>query len=327
MLKALLTCLALLPLSACAPLPIMKAPPLAVAVSGNESRPATYRDLPLYSGQLVLSESGGPASLLFSLFVEEFSPFVHAGVLVFEDGEPIVYEARGQIRLETGSVPTDTIKGRIRARHLGKLLRRQNYVAIYNPPVGTDVDSMVAYVREQYRAHLPFDAYFNTEDTEQVYCTEFLALALAAGGVPLPPTTPIRSNPSIAVVRDWLKLASDSVYLAESMTSPERHSMTLSRKHTIRQIRLYQAARAELHRRFSADQKLGNVFTWSRGALRFRPEIETFLAQAQTLETRQESLTDTQARTAVSRLAQSMFGPYPSYADKTPKAGLAQHSP
>ena len=298
-------------LTACAPLNRVKAPPLNVDISRSELRPATYRELPLYSGQLVLSESGGPVSLLFSLFVEQFSPYVHAGVLVFENGEPIVYEARGRVQLETGTVPTDTIEGRIRARHLGKLLRRQNYVSIYNPPPGTNIDAMVRYVREQYRARLPFDPYFNTGDHSEVYCTEFLALALEAGGVPLPAATAIRKNPSLAVVRDWLKLASDSLYLAESMVSPDNRAMTLSRKHSIKHVRLYQAAKAELHRRFSADQKLGNVFSWSRGSLQYRPEIRTFLARAVDLQVQEEDVTEVHAQEAVTRLARSMFGAYP----------------
>jgi hypothetical protein len=305
---ATLLWLALL-LGACTPLPREHRHGLTIELS-QKSRPTTYSGLPLHSGQLVLSESGGPVSLLFSLFVDQFSPYVHAGILVMEDGKPIIYEARGHYRLEPGTVPTDAIEGTIRRRHLASLVRRQNYVSIYDPPPGTDVAAMVKFAQQQYADHLPFDPYFDTEDRSQVYCTEFLAMALEAGGVTPPAPVPLRVNPSLATVWHWLKLRSNAVYIAQTMTSPERHVATLSRRLTATQIRLYQAGKRELYRRFSADQKLGNLFTWTGHTLKYRPEIRSFLTRVIHLGADQDNLSEARAQAMVTALARRMFGPY-----------------
>ncbi len=279
---------------------------------------ANYLGAPLSSGQIVVSESGGPFSFLFSLFPTRFSPFVHTGILVIEDGIPYVYEARGRIKLRPGTVPTDTIKGHIKRRKLDWFLRLQNYTSIYNPPEGTVPEKITNFVREQYAAKRPFDPYFNADDRELVYCTEFVALALEAGGALPVPLTPIRTNASLAVVLKWLKISASGFILADSMIGPERHVATFSRRLTPKKLRLYQAAKRELHARFTNDQRLGNVFLWTDNRLKFRREVKFFFKRVARLYPDENDISMEAANSAVHTLANLMFGPVVSYVSLTP---------
>lgn len=281
---------------------------------------ANYLGAPLSSGQIVVCEARGPLSFLFSLFLTRFSPFVHTGILVIEDGIPYVYEARGGIKLLPGDKPpTDAIKGHIKRRKLDWFLRWQYYTAIYNPPEGTAPEKITNFVLEQYAAKRPFDPYFNADDRESVYCTEFVALALEAGGAPPVPLTPIRSaNASLAVVLKWLKISASGFILSDSMISPERHVATFSRWLTPKELRLYQAAKRELHTRFTNDQRLGNVFLWTDNRLKFRREVKFFLKCAVRLYPDENDISMEAANSAVHTLANSMFGPVVSYVSLTP---------
>ena len=96
--------------------------------------------LALRSGQVLVTDSGGPAALFFALFAAEYSPFVHAGILVMEDAGPYVYETYGQIRPRFGRRPTDLIRGHVTRTPLAEFVRRGKYVEIYDLPAGVDVE-------------------------------------------------------------------------------------------------------------------------------------------------------------------------------------------
>ena len=46
-----------------------------------------FHGLPLQSGQLVVSDSGDPDSLLMSMLGEHYTPYGHAGILSIEAGK------------------------------------------------------------------------------------------------------------------------------------------------------------------------------------------------------------------------------------------------
>jgi hypothetical protein len=116
--------------------------------------------LQLRSGQVVVTDSGGPAALFFALFAADRSPFVHAGIPAMEEDEPFVYETYGRIRPWFGRRPTDLIRGRVQRSPLAEFVRRGKFVEIYSLPSGVDAGRVTACVRAQHAEGTPFDPYF-----------------------------------------------------------------------------------------------------------------------------------------------------------------------
>src|SRR5262245_31158582 len=50
-----------------------------------------WRGLPFADGQVIVNEHPGARSLLLSLAATRYSPYIHVGIVAFEDGEPQVY--------------------------------------------------------------------------------------------------------------------------------------------------------------------------------------------------------------------------------------------
>ena len=279
-----------------------------VLVSDAAERPAGFLGLPLASGQIVVSESGGALSLFVTLAAEEFSPFVHAGVLALEGGEPWVYEAVGTLWPSFGQPPTAAIGGAVRRVSLASLIQRQQFVAIFDPAEGVDAARVAAWARAQYEAGTRFDPYFDPED-DRFYCTEFVAAALAAGGAPPVATTRLRRNPSLEVVLAWLRVRAREIVLAKDLVADARPVATLSLHRTPAQAALYFALKRELHARFTDDQKLGNVFLWDGLSAALRDGVEHYLKRGLGLFEGPEPPDEATARAAASALARQMFGP------------------
>jgi len=262
----------------------------------------------LRSGQIVVSESGNDYSLFFALFPEHYSPFIHAGILVFVDGEPYVYEGLGSLPIFMGDTPTDAITGKIHRRHLNHYLKVENYTSIYDLPDTVDRNKVVEFALYNHQQETPFDPYMNTLNHEKLYCTEFVSEALKAGGMTEPKLTPYRENKSLNVVHKWLKITDKNVIQAGSLIEPKKHIVTLSYYRSFREIQLYTATREELHRRFTKNQKLGNLFEWTGLRLKFRPSITQFSDNAMQLLKKNE-LPEWQAtQTAVRQLAKQHWG-------------------
>lgn len=88
----------------------------------------------------------------------------------------------------SGGRPTDAIRGAIERVALGDFLRKNEFVAFYDPPSQVDRARMIAFAGQHHRARTPFDTYFDASDRSRLYCTEFVAAALwhsGAGPVPL----------------------------------------------------------------------------------------------------------------------------------------------
>jgi hypothetical protein len=247
--------------------------------TASPSRPAAHFGLPLASGQVVVSEIGGAASLLFSLFADQFQPFVHAGILVIEHGDPYVYEAMGTLWPALGGPPTDAMSGKVRRTSFVRFVQDKRLVGIYDPPPGVDPIKVADFALAHYRNATPFDAYFDFRNHDKLYCTEFVALALAAAGAGPIQLTPLRKNPSLEVALRWLKIEAPEIVLAGSLIAPEQHVGTLSRTYTPAQIRAYFALKCELHRRFTVDQRLGDVFRWTATGLQLRDEVSRFMRE------------------------------------------------
>jgi hypothetical protein len=199
---------------------------------------AGYLGLPLRDGQILLSEAGSPYSLFFSLCTEEYYDFTHAAILVHEDGKPFVYEMGGEYKC-----------------------REYLTVDVFDPPAGVDGAKVVAWVREQFKAQPEFDAFFDYDEHEKLFCNEFVQLALEAGGAePITELALMRQHPSLQSLLAWLKVEREWALPAGMLGSPERRVATFGQLPSRQAAIGYFAAKRELHRRFRADQKLGNMF-------------------------------------------------------------------
>lgn len=229
------------------------------------------------SGQLIVSDAGAPDSLLLALLGEEYSPFGHAGIVSVEDGRAYVYEGYATLRPFTNGPPTDAMRGHIRRVTIESYVKRQRITAIYDPPASVDKDAVVAFARARHLDRTEFDPYFDWRDHTRLYCTEFAALALRAGGLQLPQRVRLRDNASLRAALDWLKITAPEIVTATSLTSGFERVALLSLRYDADEIGAYFAAKQELHRRFTADQKLGNVWYWSWRGLQLQPQVAGFL--------------------------------------------------
>lgn len=278
------------------------------------ARPATGHGLPLAAGQIVVSESGGAMSLLFRLFEDGFPRYLHAGVLAREDDAFYVYHAVGTLKPSFGGAPTDAVRGSVRREPLLRYLAGQRITAVYDPPADVDAARVVAFVRDAYQRRIPFDAYFDPADHQRLYCAELVALALEAGGAPPVPRRARRAHRSLAVVLDWLKIHAAELVSTADLVDPSRQVALISRRYSPREIALHLAAREELHRRFTDDQRLGHLFVWTGTKLDFRESVTAFERAALALRATETELDAESARSEVAALATRLLGVFPSVA-------------
>ena len=271
-----------------------------------------YQGLPLRSGQIIISELGAPDSLFQSLATAEFYPYGHAGVISIESGAPWVYEGFGILKPHLRGPPTDSASGTIRRVTLEDYIGRNRFVAIYDPPPGVNADAVAAFAIDNHQRRTPFDPYFDYRDHEKLYCTEFVALALESGGAKPYEPVPVNQNPSLRVALDWLKITAPSILPAAALTRDAHRVALLSRFYTPAQVEAYFTMKRELHRRFTPDQRLGNLFTWSWfTALHVRPEIRAFRERAlNSVAELPPDFTTDQITSRVQVLANQMFGPF-----------------
>ena len=64
--------------------------------------------------------------------------------------------------------------------------------------------------------------------------------------------------------------------MAGTITAHERRVALLSRAFSETEIERYFLLKRELHRRFTADQRLGNVVFWHHQKLRLRPRVDEY---------------------------------------------------
>jgi hypothetical protein len=87
----------------------------------------------------------------------------------------------------------------------------------------------------------------------------------------------VRDNPSLRVALDWLKVQAPEIVTAGSLTEGAERVALISKRFTAREVEAYFAAKRELHRRFTDDQKLGYIWSWSWRGLQLRPQVRAFL--------------------------------------------------
>lgn len=270
--------------------------------------------LPLRTGQLVLSEAPGPYRLLFGLGTRRFHRFTHSALLVLENGEPYVYDYAGDFKPTFASTPADAIRGGLRRTSLWRYITAHLYVEIVEPPLqpGRKLDRkrLLANLSEIKRRKVPFDAHWDFNDRSAYFCTEFLAVVYAGTGMQLPPLEPLTANPSLLHVLRWFGMRDDMSLPAGTFANPQRRVAAFSQWGSLAAVDAYFAAKAELHRRFTPNYRVGTIFELDGKDVKVRQPIEDFLATARQLATRtSQPLTTPALEAAIQALATQRFGP------------------
>jgi hypothetical protein len=266
-----------------------------------------WRGLPVADGQIIVTEKPSPMALLISLTAERFEPYVHAGLIVFDDGQPYVYESFGMLMPHWGGRPTRGMRGGVRRVRLEAFLRRGGITAVYEPAAPVDRKALLAFARDALGRRVRFDDVFDGRDPQKMYCVEFVARSLqAASPAPLE-AVPMSRNASLRVLLDWLEIRAQDLWLAGALLDDERRVLLMDPRRSRDRIEQYFARKRELHRRFTADRRLGAVFEWRRG-LRLRPRVGEYLFAPDTGED-------------AARLADRLLG---TVADRASLAGTRQ---
>lgn len=236
----------------------------------------TWGGLPLETGQIIVTEHPGATSLFLSLTARDYHPFLHIGIIVIEADRPFVYEAMGATLPLPWARPNAHVGGGVQRVALNGFLERGGIIAIYEPPASVDRRTLAEFARARWREKFPFDALYDASDPSKYYCVEFVVRALEAAGAAAMRATPITLNPSMQVALKWLDIRSPELLMAGAVIAHERRVALINRGLSESQIERYFLLKRELHRRFTLDQRLGNVMFWRRQQLRLRPRVEEF---------------------------------------------------
>jgi hypothetical protein len=271
-----------------------------------------FHGIPIRSGQLVVSEQGSPLGLLMSLLIADASPWIHVGIIAIEAGVPYLYESNGQIRPTWSSdPPTATVGGGVRRLSLEWFVANQSYIAIYAPPAGADPARIVEFARQSHARHIPFDAWFDLDDASRMYCTEFVALALAAADAPPVRTSAMNPNPSIRVLADWLQVRADTIIPANALIEHSERIALISKHHSPAQFMAWFSLKQELHRRFTADQKVGNALSFSAfTGLGFQTPVGDVIRSVDRAARDWGTLTEPEIDARVRQIAGETLGPW-----------------
>ena len=217
----------------------------------------------LKSGQLLVWGKRDAAALFVGLFAEEFRPWSHIGIVSVEADGVYVYETNSAFVSTSDGPPTETATGGMRHMPFKDHVKADYIFGIYDPPPGIDTAKVVAFAREQFQRGARFDAYFDNQDHQALYCSELIALAFEAGGAAPARLTPVRKNKSYDVLRQWLHIHPSGFYLPADFTSPERQFALWSRDWSPAQIEALFAAQQELAARFGPTTSLGQLMRWN----------------------------------------------------------------
>jgi hypothetical protein len=168
--------------------------------------------------------------------------------------------------------------GGVRRVSLDSFLRRDRIMAIHDPPAGTDRQRLAEFARAHWRERTPFDGVFDARDASRFYCVEFVARALEFASAPPTPLVSVNRNPSVGVALHWLRVDSGQLLLAGELIAQQRRAALISRSRSADEVAAYFARKAEIHRRFDEQARLGDVLSWGWQRLKLRPVIERYFA-------------------------------------------------
>lgn len=298
-------------LSGCASVSIESFSTFSVSADSNASAPVEggidFHGMPLMPGQIIVSDNNKAINLIVTLTDVDYHRFSHAGIISIEDGKPYVYQAVAELRLLFKGSPTDLTKGFIKRTPLMSFLKDVTVSAIYDPETVAMGQSMAEFAARSHAAKMQYDALFDASDRSKVYCSEFIVSAIeSSGGAEIPLRARSR-HPSIDIIYDWLSIEAKGHYFVTDLVANNHRAVLLSNKLSPSQIELYFLMREELHRRFSIDQKIGNIMSWTGFGVAFRPQIKAFIERGLNGEFREPGLGETDTEW-VAALADEVLG-------------------
>lgn len=263
----------------------MSASSLAVeSVNMKHSQTGSWKKH-LRTGQILTTESTDPLQLFTLLGAEKFSPFVHIGIIEVVDKKIYVYDTTaniGKYYLE-GKSPSDTMQGNVRRQELQSFLHYAKTINIFSPPPGVNTKKFIAFVKQHWIAKTPFDPYFNLSENTKLYCSEFIALAIKqAGGPEYAPAT-MRHNPSLNVVRRWMKIETPQFLFPYNLVEPKNWLGTISINFSKHGVLIDRLVKYELYRRFTSNQKIGNLLKLNGTEITVKEPIKRFASEAHKL--------------------------------------------
>lgn len=283
-------------------------------VSDHSGSPKTYRGeinyhgVPLRSGQILVSNNNTPLNFFLTLTDREYHPYAHAGIISIEQGQPYLYHAVAKLTLLARGTLTDKTKGTIARTPLHTYLKDKSVIAIYNLPFARVERPMVDFAMRSHREKLPYDSLFDETDSSKVYCSEFIVRAIESGGGTPVSLRPRSRHPSIDAIYDGLGIESVKHYFVSDIIADASRVALFSKTLSKEQIGLYFAVREELYRRFTPDQKVGNIMRWTGFGLAFREPVKLFMERGVKQDFR-EQRDDETLREWVAALADEVLGP------------------
>jgi hypothetical protein len=259
----------------------------------------------------VLSEAPGPHGILFTLAPSQFFRFTHSAlVMVDEKGQPFVYDMSAEFKPSLATTPAGALHGGLRRTPLADYLAVHLYIEVYEPPDGVDEAKVAAKIRELEAQGVGFDAAWDYTDHKELYCSEFVVEALAAGGASRPPLFALNANPSLLRVLRWFGIKGTETLPAAALPRGKRVA-AFSRWTTRAASEAYLEAKRELYRRFTLDQKIGSLLSLSGYEVNLRPSVAALLDKAPMLfiDTK-EMPPEAELRAKVRRLADDLLGPF-----------------
>jgi hypothetical protein len=267
--------------------------------------------LPFRTGQIVLSEAPGPYGILFTLAPSQFFRFTHSALIVVDQrGQTFVYDMSAEFKPSLATSPAGALRGGLRRTPLADYLAVHLYIEVYEPPVGVDESKVASKIRALEAHGVPFDAAWNFDDHRELYCSEFVVEALAAGGATRPPLIPLSSNPSLLRALRWFGIKSTEVLPAAAIPRGRRIA-AFSRWQTRAAAEAYLEAKRELYRRFTPEQQIGNLLSLSGNDVQLRTSVAALLDRAPMLYGEAKELPpEVEMRARVRRLADELLGPF-----------------
>jgi hypothetical protein len=173
----------------------------------------------------------------------------------------------------------DNVEGKVARRRLFEYVMPNLYAEVIDLEPGVDGGKIADFVRDHYKRKTEFDAYFRWSEHDKFYCTEFVELALRAGGAKPREPGPALDHPSLLVGKQWLGVPLSEALPAGYYYDPSRMVASMGQFGSRSAAFAYFEGKRELFRRFAKrDQRLGYMFKLrGSGNIELRDDVTRFV--------------------------------------------------
>jgi hypothetical protein len=293
-------------------------------IHGADGTPlASLAALPPKPVRLITSGGANADDALILLFEQRFHVHNHIALLVpdaTENGGFAVLEASSVLQAQGADLANSAanslaLVGSVKRRSLEAFMSDKTSAAVYDLPAGLSAERVLTFAQNHVQARTAYDGLYDAADATRLYCSEFVARALMAGGADaLTPQGLFSRHPSIAVLLNALGIRAERLFSVKDLVSDsvqgtsagtaqftppgsaqltpgsaqllakERLPVaTILRDRSAAEAALEQAALALVWRKFSDAQRVGELFELTPAGLEFRGPVARFMRQARAL--------------------------------------------